>query len=205
MEPFCGGCNSLQHVTGNKIGSDINRYLIAMWKGLQQGQERPRNITKQMFEDAKADFKNNTNEHYSNFLIAWIGFMASFNGTFLTGFSGNNPQKDYIGGAMRSVEKQIDKILDVDFYACSYDELPIPDKSIIYCDIPYRDTSNYKVKKGFDHDRFWAWCALQKKGHRIFVSEYTAPKGIDCVWSREVKCRLNPASIIRPIEKLFVL
>ena len=31
IEPFCGGCNSLCHVNGNRIGNDKNNYLIAMW------------------------------------------------------------------------------------------------------------------------------------------------------------------------------
>lgn len=164
VEPFCGGCNSLQHVTGNRIGSDLNRYLIAMWKGLQADEERPRIITKEMYDQARTDFKSGSNDHYDDFMIGWIGFMSSFNGKFFAGYVGHFTERDYIGAAMRNVEKQIDSIKGVAFYSCGYEELSIPDESIIYCDIPYRDTSKYNVKKGFDYDRFWSWCALQKKG-----------------------------------------
>lgn len=164
VEPFCGGCNSLQHVTGNRIGSDLNRYLIAMWKGLQADVERPRIITKEMYDQARTDFKSGSNDHYDDFMIGWIGFMSSFNGKFFAGYVGHFTERDYIGAAMRNIEKQIDNIKEVAFYSCGYEELSIPDESIIYCDIPYRDTSKYNVKKGFDYDRFWNWCALQKKG-----------------------------------------
>ena len=31
VEPFCGGCNSIANVNGNRIASDINPYLMEMW------------------------------------------------------------------------------------------------------------------------------------------------------------------------------
>ena len=35
IEPFVGGANMIQHIEcKNKIGSDINKYLIAMWHDL---------------------------------------------------------------------------------------------------------------------------------------------------------------------------
>lgn len=164
VEPFCGGCNSLQHVTGHRIGGDQNKYLIAMWKGLQADSPRPRVITKQMYDDARMDFRYGRNDHYDDFLIGWIGFMSSFNGAFFRGYTGNYPHRDYIRESINNVERQVDKIRDVEFHACGYEQLPIPSESIIYCDIPYRDTSGYTATGGFDHDRFWGWCTLQKKG-----------------------------------------
>lgn len=31
-EPFCGGCNVIDKVPGNRIANDSNPYLIAMWE-----------------------------------------------------------------------------------------------------------------------------------------------------------------------------
>jgi DNA adenine methylase len=39
VEPFVGGCNIIDKVKGKRIASDNNKYLIALWKGLQQGRE----------------------------------------------------------------------------------------------------------------------------------------------------------------------
>ena len=37
VEPFCGGCNLIDKVKGNRIASDINPYLIAMWQAVSNG------------------------------------------------------------------------------------------------------------------------------------------------------------------------
>ena len=37
VEPFVGGANLIQHVDGERIGADNNKYLIALFKGLQEG------------------------------------------------------------------------------------------------------------------------------------------------------------------------
>ena len=34
VEPFCGGCNMIDKVTGNRMACDNNPFLIAMWDGL---------------------------------------------------------------------------------------------------------------------------------------------------------------------------
>ena len=36
VEPFCGGCNLIDKVTGLRIASDKNKYLIALFKELQK-------------------------------------------------------------------------------------------------------------------------------------------------------------------------
>ena len=165
VEPFCGGCNSLQHVTGNRIGSDVSQYLIAMWKGLQQGISRPQIITKQMYDRARQDYRQGTNLFCTDFEIGWIGFMASFRGKFFGGYSGNaSDGRDYISAAIGNIEKQIDLIQGVEFYTSGYEDLLIPEESIIYCDIPYQDTTSYSISTSFHHDRFWAWCTLQQTG-----------------------------------------
>ena len=42
---------------------------------------------------------------------------------------------------VNSENKRIDKIKDVQFINYSYDMLEIPESSIIYCDIPYKNTT----------------------------------------------------------------
>lgn len=37
VEPFCGGCNTIDKVPGNRIANDSNPYLIAMWEALSGG------------------------------------------------------------------------------------------------------------------------------------------------------------------------
>lgn len=37
IEPFCGGCNLIDKVTGNRMASDSHFELIEMFRALQQG------------------------------------------------------------------------------------------------------------------------------------------------------------------------
>ena len=36
VEPFVGGANMIDKVTGNRLGNDCNRYVIALLKELQK-------------------------------------------------------------------------------------------------------------------------------------------------------------------------
>jgi DNA adenine methylase len=207
VEPFCGGLGTMDRVSGPRIAGDLNRYLIAMWNGLKSGEPRPYSIPKEMYDLARKDYRGGTNRHFSDFEIGWIGWMASFNGRFFDGgYSGSSGGRDYIREQIRNTERQIERIRDVEFIASDYSLLPIPEGSIVYCDIPYAGTKRYDVSRQFDHARFWRWAADMKNlGHTVFVSEYTAPEGVECVWSKEVVNTLCLDITHRPTEKLFKL
>lgn len=55
-----------------------------------------------------------------------------------------------------------------------YQAVPIPENSVIYCDIPYKGTSGYNLKEKFDHERFYDWCAKQTQP--VFISSYDMPE-----------------------------
>lgn len=207
VEPFCGGCNIISKVGGNRIASDINQFLIALWIGLQKKTPRINTITKEIYDKARNDFYAGTNSNYDDFLIGWIGWMASFNGRFFDGgYSGTHSGRDYIAEQIRNIEKQLPDLKNVRFYHCDYQELKIPDNSILYCDIPYKGTKQYYVSRNFNYEKFWQWAKLQKKsGHTVFVSEYEAPSGIRCVWEKTVTNSLNTKKTYQPTEKLFRL
>lgn len=87
--------------------------------------------------------------------------MASYNGRFFDGgFSGNNVRgkngdlRHYIDECMSDILQQLETLKDVDFRCCSYDDLQIPEKSVIYCDPPYKDTKRYDTID-FDYDKFY--------------------------------------------------
>lgn len=56
--------------------------------------------------------------------------------------------------------------------SCDYSDFTFEKDSIIYCDIPYKDTNCYGKDK-FDYERFYEWCSLQE--HPVFISEYDMP------------------------------
>ena len=207
VEPFCGGLGTFDKVSGPRIANDKNKYLIAMWRGLQENQQRPYDISKELYSKARTEFNNGTNIEFSDFEIGWIGFMASFNGRFFDGgYSGKTATRNYVDEQIRNTEKQIPLLKDAQFFSFNYNELEYPNNSIIYCDIPYQNTKQYSTSKDFNHDEFWQWCRnMSKKGHTVFISEYNAPSDFVCVWSKEVTNSMHTTITTKAIEKLFTL
>lgn len=214
VEPFAGGMNVICDVDGHRIANDNNFFLIQMWKGLQENRQRPLEIPKEMYNKARIEFNTRKNILFDDFMIGWIGWMASANGRFFDGgYSGTSNTKigtvrDYIKEAISNIEKQIEKMKDVHFECNDYTNLFIPNKSIIYCDIPYQGTKQYSTSKDFNYSNFWNWCREKaKQGHTVFVSEYNAPADFKCIWQKEAKSSLSANGVIGgnkvSIERLF--
>lgn len=205
VEPFVGGCNMIDKVQGHRIGADANKYLIAMWKGLQYDLKRPLEIPRELHAEARTEYNNRQSNKFTDFEIGWIGFMASFNGRFFGGgYSGKHKNRDYVNEQIRNTTKQIPLIETIDFYHCEYQDLEIPSESIIYCDIPYQGTKVYDSKLVFDYPKFWQWCRdMTKQGHKVFISEYNAPEDFKCLWEKETKVSIRPTKTLIQTEKLF--
>ena len=93
---------------------------------------------------------------------------------------------------------------DVDFVCDSYENLDF-ENCLIYCDIPYKNSTGYKTGK-FDYDKFYDWCREQAKKNIVFVSEYEAPDDFECVWQGEIKTNFassRKTATHNAIEKLF--
>jgi len=208
VEPFCGGCNSLDKVMGNRIAGDVNCDLVAYFVASTKcGWTPPPNITEEDYIRAKKG-KN-------SILRGYVGHSFSFGGTYFRTIA----RHERIKGGYLNLDKlnrrglqvhtkQQAALKGVHFYCCSYEDLPIPPQSIIYCDPPYRGVAHsYYNAKGFSHQRFYDWCRLMKaKGHRVFVSEYSMPKDFKCVWEKAIKVKLSSYDQSVPrIEKLFTL
>jgi DNA adenine methylase len=145
-------------------------------------------------------------DHYKGY----IGFNGSYSGRFFDGgYAGTVTTKEgnvrnYPLEAFNNVMKQIPRIQAVEFRCCSYEQLDIPENSVVYCDIPYKGTKKYKTEQ-FDHDRFWRWC--RESPHELYISEYEAPDDFECIWEKEVSSSLRANGVIsgdkKSIERLF--
>lgn len=78
----------------------------------------------------------------------------------------------------------------------------IENDSVIYCDIPYRDTSGY-LCGAFDYEKFYDWAERQTEP--CFISEYDMPSDrFECVASRSKRILLSGGSASEKQEKIFV-
>ena len=206
VEPFCGGCNTLSEVTGNRIGADSHYYLMQLWQAVSLGWLPPEAISLDLYNTLRLHVKKDLPT--TNPLYGYVGFQCSFGGKWFGGYVSYESQ-DRIGRTRKDLMgylnalKQFPRLKDVIFKHCSYEDLKIPGISIIYCDPPYEGTTGYS-KGGFNHDHFWEQCSNWVfDGHKVFVSEYNAPSDWVCVWSKAQKTGFNLGKAKPSIEKLF--
>ena len=220
VEPFVGGANLIQRAPKEfkRIGIDNNRFLIAMYQSLQNnGFSFIEDIDKSFYSKIRNCYNNNLNytedgDVADDALIGWVGFMASANGRFFEGgYSGVSRTKvgttrNYIDESIRGIKKEWDDIKGVHFEYSDYLGFSF-NNSLVYCDIPYKDTKQYATSKGFNHEQFYDWCREQAKRNIVFVSEYNAPDDFECVWQQEVKSSLSANGVTGgskvSVEKLF--
>ena len=205
VEPFVGGANMIDKVpdTFERIGYDLNNYIIEMFNSLQQGF-----IPKDLYSKEEYDhIKSNKDEDKA--LTGYVGINCSYSGKWFGGYAGTVDTKggvrNYQYEAKKNVINQVKNLSGVDFICESYENLDF-ENCLIYCDPPYKSTTSYSVGN-FDHDKFFDWCRKQAKKNVVFVSEYNAPEEFECVWQQEVKSSLSANGVIGgnkvSVEKLF--
>jgi len=182
VDLFCGSCNVISKIDNNRmrIANDKHKYLIAMWQSLQKGYELPQNLSKEQYLHIKDHLDDDPA------LSGFVGFGCSFGGKWFGGYA-NTPGRNYCSNAYNSTMKKFSKLQDVQFYNNDYSNFILPDNSLIYCDIPYKNTTQYCTKEVgiFDHDKFYDWVGRNSSRYDIFISEYSGnvPLGYEIVWS----------------------
>lgn len=218
VDLFCGSCSVIEQVPDSffKIANDKNKFLIEMFKSLINGKEYPKIITKDEYDDKRMLYNLSkkylelTDEDYAE--IGWYGWMGSYNGRFFSGgYSGHNvllkngKTRDYIKEQINNTLKNIPKLKNVHFSSKDYTEVLITNGSIVYCDIPYKNTKQYENSRNFDYEEFYDWCRENKNRYQIFISEYEMPSDFKCIWQKEVTNSMNTSKTYKPIERLFTI
>lgn len=109
---------------------------------------------------------------------------------------------------LQSLERlqQLTKLTKIGFTinqsGVSYDEVYIQPNSVIYCDIPYKNTESYNEFE-FDYDKFYKWCLNQKE--LVFISEYDMPSDFICIAEKEKTCQFSATNnALKSTERIFV-
>ena len=185
VDLFCGSCNIISAIKApNRIANDLHKELIALHKAVQQGWVPPSVVTEEDHKQARRK-DGYTEDH----LKAFIRFGCSFGGDYNGGYARGEGDRNYALGAKNTLLKKHQNMKDVQFFNLNYSEVSIPNNSLVYCDIPYKDTTKYSTGS-FDHSSFYSWCKdMKNKGHDIVVSEYlcNVPEGWEVLWKHEGK------------------
>ena len=91
-----------------------------------------------------------------------VGFGCSFAGKWWGGYARGGEGRNYCQNAKNSILKKVEKLHNVYFSSTSYDDVEIEQSnSMLYCDIPYKDTTGYSVGN-FNHEQFYTWAKKMK-------------------------------------------
>lgn len=206
VEPFVGGANMIDKVDGWRIGADSNKSVVDALVFIRDN-VTPKNNSEYTESDYKVDSAaaraGEEISGLSSYALIAFSFGAKFIGGWSRGKNSKGEQRDYVAEQHKASEKQKPLLQSVNLISCSYSDLVIPPKSIIYCDPPYAGTTKYK--DDFDHTEFWEWCREKvKEGHKVFISEYNAPDDFVCVWQKEINSGLDVKKSKKGVEKLFI-
>lgn len=208
---FAGGFNIVDKIEGNRVANDNNKYVVALIKYMQE------NEVLNLPHIGEVEYKNiqKNKDSYPDWLVGYAGFQLSFASKFFGGYRRDKAGvKDYENEeqqnlkAQKNLKAQQNKIKDVKLHCGSYEEVPLEPNSIVYCDIPYKNSTKYTTSKGFDYDKFYDWCIEKhNEGHRVFISEYWMPEDkFECIWSKEIVSSLTPENNGKKgVEKLFIV
>lgn len=208
IEPFVGGANVIDKINfKKKVGSDIHKYLIAL---LTYAQDLDNQLPQTISEDEYKKVKDNKDD-YEDWYVGLVGFCATFGAKWFGGYArGMKADKltprDMPNEAIRNLEKQRYNLQGVVFFEANYNKYNNTHDSVIYCDIPYRNTTDYKTET-FDYEHFYEWCKKMKSQNNVvLISEYNMPEGFECIWEKEhsTSVSLGENKHSKRIERLYI-
>ena len=212
IEPFVGGANMIDKIQCNKrIGCDIHKQLIELLKYARDYSDLlPLHISEEEYNNVK-----NNKDNYEDWYLGLVGFCTSYSAKYFGGYARSFKadgvtSRDMSNEAIRNLKKQAPNLKGIEFYNCSFLDLP-KDKinnCVIYCDHPYRGTIKYKTEE-FPYEEFYQWCRDMSKNNTVLISEYSMPDDFTCIWEKEAKCLIsankkNNDNKNKRIEKLYI-
>lgn len=206
FEPFVGFCGVMKHFAVEEKrkceGSDINKDVILMWKGLQEGWKPPQNCSKKRYEKEKRSRKHSAERGF-------LGTACSYGGIFFVGYRSiqRYKHKTIKSASMtrRKIMKVSKMVKNVKFLnSKSYREFS-PKNKLIYCDPPYEDNKYHQNEhfSSFDHSEFWETMRKWSKDNLVVVSERVAPCDFKAIWKCDTHSTQN-GKVNKQKETLFI-
>lgn len=213
IEPFVGGANVIDKVNcDTRIGSDKNKYLIALLNRVKNGLPLYKSVPKELYDKVRTAFNNGDTTEFEDWEVGNIGFLASFNGRWFDGgYAKPGYEKtkyglkfrDYYNEAKNNLLRQSVNIKDIDFIHRDYTQCNYIG-CLIYCDPPYFGTKQYANATAFNYDLFWNTMREWSENNIVIISEEHAPDDFACIWQQDVSRSIKANDKSKSTEKLFI-
>lgn len=211
IEPFVGGANVIDKIKcQNRIGTDKNKYLIALLKRVAEGKELLESVSREFYSEVRSKYETGA---YEDWVVGNVGFIASYNGRWFDGgfapagyekTKNGKRYRDYYQESKRNILAQSNDIANVEFGVKDYTEYE-PKGCLIYCDPPYQGTKQYKNAMNFDYELFWNTVRKWSINNIVIISELSAPADFKCIWEKSVSRTMKSTdNTMRALEKMFM-
>lgn len=203
LEPFVGGANVIDKVDAPyRIGADNQRYLVALLSAAGGGERIPETITREEYEAVREN-----KERYPEWYVGLVGFCASYKSKFFGGYANGVHTKtgairNYTDESIRSLKRQREALSGIPFICCDYRDWLNVKNAVIYCDPPYRETTQYSSGL-FDSDAFFDWCRAVAQNNVLIVSEYDAPEDFTSIDAFGIRATLGAGQAEKRAERIF--
>lgn len=188
VEPFVGGGNVINKVPqgAGRIANDKNYAMATLLDQLgNHGWTPPETMTEREWRRImKQDVQVLSPSGQALYALCNVGvtFGSMWGGQWIK-------DPDRWRQAREGALRDAPGLKGIEFHSGSYNELVIPPGSLVYCDPPYVNTTEYSgskitIKVGDSHgsnnwkaSKFWQWCdtLIDTLGCSVYVSEYTGP------------------------------
>ena len=121
VEPFVGGANLIDKVTGDRIGADANENVINALKFIRDDLSIIPKNNKEFTEEMYKALRKSPDSKLKSF----AGFAYSFGAKWLGGWS-RSGDRDYVSEAYRNAIQQSPRLQGIDLRHSCYKELRIP-------------------------------------------------------------------------------
>lgn len=200
IEPFCGGCNMIEHVANPRIANDLYTPLIEMWQALVYNDWTPPN---EISLEEYTTIRQNP-QLFPASLVGFVSIGCSYAGKIWGGYA-RGENRNYCAESKRNVLKQVPNLRGCLFTNYDYKDLTeICLGQLVYCDPPYQNTTGYRNKT--DPNDYWDWIRyLSENNTDVLCSEYEAPDDFVRLWEKKVLSSLDlDISSKKNTEKLFI-
>lgn len=184
VDAFTGGGNIICRVPdadGPRLGADINPYMVALHTALSNGWDPPEHMDEKTYHAIKKNPKKFPPE-----LVGFAGTACAFGSMWMNTYAGVYTQTSTSGKVINrcamgreAALKDAVGLKGAKFICSSYEQLELPNNSLVYCDPPYIGTEGYvsEFQQNWRAYKFWQWAdRMVDAGHDVFVSEYTGPQ-----------------------------
>lgn len=175
-EPFCGGLNVFDKIAcNNMFANDIDNELITFYQFIHDGGEPLADISREDYYNIKNDLTAPL------YLRGNTKYMGSFGGKPWGGYGGKDKRsnKNHYQASLSNFKKQIPIILKTNFTCLDYKQISFNSNSFIYCDPPYKNTTNYG-NQSFDYNEYYDWARNISQKYFVIFSEYNMPNDFTC-------------------------